>query len=1069
MSNKKTESGRKSLLTGASLLAAAAAAITASPAVAQDDEEAIVVTGTRIPQANLYTTSPVSQVTGEDIQAQGATRVEDLTNDLPQVFAAQGSNVSNGATGTATVNLRGLGAARTLVLIDGHRMGYGSPNSVAADLNQIPGAMVERVEVLTGGASAVYGSDAIAGVVNFIMRDDFEGVRLDAQYGFNQHTNDYEDGFLRDEIAFRNSTNPSQYNLPPDDVVDGYGKEITAIFGASSPDGRGNVTAYIGYRNNDSVLQRDRDYSACALANPANSARPYAPAGTVHWTCGGSATSYPGYFYFNGGASTIDQTTGNLVPFTPNNLYNFGPTNYYQRPDERYTLGAFAHYEINDHVEVYAQAMFSDYRSTAQIAPSGDFFNTNTINCDNPLLNANNAAAICDVDRVADIVDDPGTPEDEVADFIADYLDSGGNSNPLEAQDVINASLGDQTCNNGALDAFGDAFFDPSACSLYIARRNVEGGGRQDDLNYQSYRMLTGVRGEIGDNWNYDVSASWTRVSLSRVYRNDFSVSRLARALNVVDADPGPGVDPQCASVVDGTDPNCVPWDIWTPGGVSQEALNYLQIPLVQRGSTTQQDVIASLTGELPFHLPGAQSNVAASFGAEYRRDAIDSTTDAAFAAGDGAGQGGPTLGLQGDTDVFELFTEARIPIIEGAPFAELLSVDVAYRFSSYDSGVDTDTYKIGAEWAPSSDLRFRGSYQQAVRAPNVIELFAAQGAGLFNLGYDPCDDLRDGGGLDDSVPLACIGVNPWQVTEAQSNGGPNGSLTNPAGQYNGLFGGNPNLEPEEATTTTLGFVFTPSFIPGLNISVDHFDIEVTNLITATGAATLQACYFNNDLSACSQINRNPNNGRIWGGNAAYNVEALNTNIGGLHTVGWDINAGYRMDVGSWGGVNFNLVGTLLDKLETDEGAATGRTPYDCVGLWSGDANCGTPTPEWRHRLRVTWETPWDLDLSMTWRHFGEVTREQNVGGQGGFSADPTTVANTYGTTFDAMNYFDVSGNWQIMENTSLRFGVNNLLDTDPPLSTNTHVGAGFGNGNTFPQVYDALGRWVFVGATVDF
>src|SRR5688572_19446357 len=181
---QQRKSHHKSLLTGASVLAAAAAAMAGAPAMAQDseDDDVIVVTGTRIPQPNLYTTSPITQVTGEEIQSSGVTRVEDLTNELPQVFAAQGSNVSNGASGTATVNLRGLGAARTLVLINGHRMGYGSPTSVASDLNQIPGAMVERVEVLTGGASAVYGSDAIAGVVNFIMRDDFEGVRLDAQY-----------------------------------------------------------------------------------------------------------------------------------------------------------------------------------------------------------------------------------------------------------------------------------------------------------------------------------------------------------------------------------------------------------------------------------------------------------------------------------------------------------------------------------------------------------------------------------------------------------------------------------------------------------------------------------------------------------------------------------------------------------------------------------------------------------------------------------------------------------------------------------------------------------------------
>ena len=1005
MSSKKQSDGnvtRKSLLSGVSIVAAAAAALTGTPAHAQDDDEAIVVTGSRIPQPNLVTTSPVTQLTADDITTQGVTRVEDMTNQLPQVFAAQGSNVSNGASGTAQVNLRGLGANRTLVLINGHRMAYGSPNSAPADLNQIPGAMVERVEVLTGGASAVYGSDAIAGVVNFIMRDDFEGLRLDAQYGFFQHNNDSDDGFIREELAFRGSTNPAQFQLPPDDVVDGYGKEITAIFGVSSPDGRGNVTAYLGYRSNDAVLQRDRDYSACALGNPSIAARPYAPAGTVHWTCGGSATSFPGYFYYNGAAQTIDLGTGNFIAFNPDlHQYNFGPTNYYQRPDERYTLGAFARYEINESMEAYAQAMFSDYSSVAQIAPSGDFFNTNTINCGNPFLPPNVTTA------------------------------NGGLCTPA---DII--------ANN--------------TVSLYIARRNVEGGGRRDNLNYSSYRMLAGLRGPISENWDYDLSASYSRVSLSRVYTNDFSVVRLGRALNVVNTGPdgilGNGDDaPICQSVLDGTDPACVPWDIFTPN-VTDAALNYLQIPLVQRGETIQQVVIGSLTGDLGIGSPMAESNFQTSFGFEYRRDELNSTTDAAFQAGDGAGQGGPTLPLSGATDVFELFGEARLPLIEGGAFAELLSVDLAYRYSDYNNGTTTDTYKVGAEWAPTDDIRFRASFQHAIRAPNIIELFGAQGAGLFNLGFDPCDS-----DAPVAVPAICIGGAPYQIAA------PNANLDNPAGQYNALLGGNPLLQPEEADTTTIGFVFTPSFVPGLNVSVDWFNIDLTSAIAAPAASTVFSCYYQSVISACNQITRHTN-GRLWQG--AGQVVAISTNIGGQSTTGWDINASYNMDIGSMGGLNFQLIGTLVDELNID---LAGPPEFNCVGLWAGDASCGTPTPEWRHRFRVGWETPWDMEFNLTWRYFDEVTREGGIPFPGDPANPSTPVANQLGTVLDAQSYFDIAGTWDVYENTTVRWGVNNLLDQDPPLSTNTHVGAGFGNGNTFPQVYDAMGRWVFVGLTVDF
>jgi outer membrane cobalamin receptor len=242
-----------------------------------------VVTGSRIPQANLITTSPVTQVTAQDITSAGVTRVEDMINQLPQAFAAQNSTVSNGASGTATVNLRGLGSVRTLVLIDGRRMPYGSPSETAADINQIPGGLVDRVEVLTGGASAVYGSDALAGVVNFIMKKDFEGIRVDAQYGMFQHKNDYDGpGDLRNVIAARAATNPSQFKLPADNVTDGISKEVTLMMGVSSPDKKGNLTAYVTYRNNDSVLQADRDYSACTIGG----------ATATTFSCGGSSTAF---------------------------------------------------------------------------------------------------------------------------------------------------------------------------------------------------------------------------------------------------------------------------------------------------------------------------------------------------------------------------------------------------------------------------------------------------------------------------------------------------------------------------------------------------------------------------------------------------------------------------------------------------------------------------------------------------------------------------------------------------------------------------------------------------------
>jgi iron complex outermembrane recepter protein len=963
----------------------------------------VYVTGSRIASPNMVTTSPVTTVTAADIKLQGVTKVEDLISQLPQAFAAQNSTVSNGASGTATVSLRNLdlggSATRTLVLVDGKRMPYGSPNDAAADLNLIPGALVERVDVLTGGASAVYGSDAVAGVVNFIMKDNFEGVQLDAQYGFFQHNNDYDtNGDLRSVIADRASTNPSQFRLPDDNVMDGYSKDITAIMGVNTDDGRGNLTGYISFRDNDEVLQGERDYSACAIGS----------ASATSFTCGGSSTSFPGRFTdFDAFNYTIDQATGEFRDFDADtDQYNYGPLNYYQRPDSRYSVGFMGHYEINPNVEAYTNFMFMDYESKAQIAPSGDFFATTTLNCDNPLLSATQAADIgCTAGNITD-----------------------GDTVPI-----------------------------------YIARRNVEGGGRRDNLGYQTYRGVAGLRGDLFDapGWTYDISAQYSQVTLSRSYTNEFSINRLNRALDVItglDATDPDRLDPNqthnlapgeigCRSADIGTDTNCVPWDIFTLGNVTPAALSYLQVPLLQNGTTTQNVVSAVLSGDMGqygFKSPSADEGLKVALGIEYRRDSLESVTDNSFATGDGAGQGGPTIGLSGAIDAYEMFGEFQMPLVTGQPGIELLSIEGAYRYSDYSIGETSEAYKIGADYAPTSDIRFRASYQQAVRAPNVIDLFQAQGFNLFDLDDDLCDFTDPEG--DGTGGAACIGANPWQVTQAQADGG---ALDSPAGQYQYLQGGNPDLAPEEAETFTVGFVATPTFIPGLSVSLDYYDIDIQKAISTVGASvTMQLCYLENDADACSRIVRNQN-GQLWVGTG--NVIDTNINIGGVSTSGYDVSAAYGFDAGSIGSFNLSMNGTYLDSFDVDP-IGQSFAEYDCVGEYGND--CFTPTPEWRHRARLSWTTPIEaLQLNGTWRYMGEVDLDTGATGR-------------VDSTLDSVNYFDLAGTWGATDYATFRFGVNNVLDQDPPLSAS--VGT-TGNGNTYPQSYDALGRYVFVGATLDF
>jgi outer membrane receptor protein involved in Fe transport len=745
------------------------------------------------------------------------------------------------------------------------------------------------------------------------------------------------------------------------------------MVGVNSGDGRGNITAYATVFDSKQVLQRDRDYSACSLSTTPP---------TTSFGCGGSATSAGGLFTdFSTFYLTVD-TADSFRDFDfGTDLYNFGPLNHYQRPERRWSIGAMGHYEFNENADVYTQVMFNDYESIAQIAPSGNFFETATINCDNPFLPVNSLATIgCGPAEVAAGTDVP----------------------------------------------------------FYIGRRNVEGGGRQQSFANSTFRAIAGVRGAINDAWGYDVSAQYSQGQGTAATLNYYVTPRVQRALDVVDV----GGVPTCQSVLDGSDPACVPWNPFQPGGITQDQLAYLQASGLQIGRINQEIYNASVNGDLGVYgvkSPLASDGIQLVFGTEWRRDTLKNTVDALQELGQLGGSGGPTIGISGGTKVEELFMEARVPIAQDQTGAESLSFDTAYRYSDYGDGVQTDTYKFGLEWAPVQDIRLRASYQKAVRAANIVELFTAQGFNLFDMDGDPCGSDNRNPEASDAECIAS-GVPAGQV------GAP--SLDSPAGQYNFLQGGNTELQPEDADTYSYGIVFTPRFAPGLAITVDYFDIKIEDTISTFGAEnTLDACYINNDPAACGRINRAPG-GQLWVGNG--NVVDTNINIGSLSTKGYDLNLSYTgLEMGRFGSLNFNLTGTYLDELVTEPGP--GIDPYDCVGFYS--SVCFTPKPEWRHRFRTSWATPWDLDLSLTWRYYGSTE---------GFGFDPARID----FELPAEDYFDLAANWAVTEKASVALGINNVLDDNPSISAT--VGT-TGNGNTYPQSYDALGRYVFVRATVDF
>ncbi|OYW16286.1 MAG: hypothetical protein B7Z39_02100 [Novosphingobium sp. 12-64-8] len=1002
-------------------------------AAAEEAPTVIVVTGSRIASPNLDSISPVTVVSAADVKATGTTRIEDLVNSLPQVFAGQGSNISNGSTGTATLDLRGLGSDRTLVLINGRRVIPGDPSSSAADINIIPASMIKRVDVLTGGASAVYGADAVAGVVNFVLDTQFEGFRLDGQYSLYNHRNRAGVGVTQ-ELDRRN------FAYPRGSSTNGGTVDATLSFGAGFDDGHGHVTAYVGYRKTNPVLQSSRDYSSCVLG--AQTTAQVAASPNRPYNCGGSFTGARGNFIaYNSFGDSTDLLGGGADGKSPDGIadsltstvyslgagrsfenaadapYNFGPLNYFQRPDERYTAGLFADYEISEAIHPYMEFMFMDDRTVAQIAPSGNFGSTLSINCDNPLLSAQQKAIVCSSENLL------------------------VSASPLRAFDVVANSPGETAFN----------FTDPSTGAQYnrgflqTFRRNVEGGPRQDDLQHTNYRAVIGTKGRLGKAWNYDAYYQYGRTIFSETYFNDTSISRMTKALDVV---TGPNGQPVCRSVLDGSDPNCKVWDIFG-GTVSKDAISYYSVPAFQRGINTEQVASAYLSGSLGEYgikSPFANDGLGLVVGAEYRKETLNFQPDVLYQTADLSGQGAKILPVQGDYHVTEFFGELRIPLVQDS-FIYDASITGGYRNSKYvlstKNSFTTNTYKIEGEISPVRDIRFRAGYNRAVRIPTLQDLFKPNAIQLDG-STDPCAGFAI---TPDDVGCLAQGLSVGQTV-----------AENPAGQYNGFLGGNPGLSPEVADTITAGAVFTPTFIPGLSISVDYFNIKIKGAIQGYGTDTiLKQCTDTADPTFCSLVHRDAS-GSLWRTSDGFTINPTR-NIGGVKTSGIDVNLGYNREVGA-GRATISFVGTYLDKLITDNGLSPA---YNCAGLHG--VLCGTPNPKWRHQMRVGYEAKNGLGASVRWRFFQHVTQD-------GSSSQPALTGDTQPANLRMpdVSYFDLALTARVGDHYAFRIGANNFFDKQPPLVGNPVCGGDSRcNGNVWAQVYDSVGRYIYAGVTLDF
>ena len=975
----------------------------------------IIVTGSRIASPNEVSTSPIQVISSKSIQVSGKTDITDIISQLPQIFTNDlGQDLGNGTSGlttpggVATADLRGLGPARTLVLVDGRRLGVGSPNTAIAepapDLDQIPAGLVERIEVVTGGASAAYGSDAIAGVVNFIMKRNFEGFQVDGQVGENWHDNG--NTFVQGLVRQFGGTPPTGT------AKDGRNRTFDMLMGTNFADGKGNITAYLSYRHADPVESSQRDYGACQLGVPFP---PTDANGNIIGTaCGGSSNS--NWFQPTGGpnAGNVYSVYGHSfvprgsVATTPTADYNSQAFISMTRQNERYNAAFMVHQEITPAFQPYAEFFFMDDRTHQQTAPAALFKDSNPldatgagdyyVNCSNPLLSAQQQGVLC-------------TPAQIAAD----------------------------TANPGS-----------ATVRMRIGRRNIEGGDRFVDFQHTNYRAVFGAKGNFAEAWSYDVYGQYFYTKFTDSNQKYLSYEGIGNALLVT----GTAANPTCINT---NARGCVPYNIFSDGGVTQAALNYLYQLGTAQGSSTLRTLHADVTGKLGNYgitSPLATEGVGVNIGFEHRNDHEFLQPDSAEESGLLAGFGSAVAPIDNSISVKEEFIELRAPLVQDKPGAKELLFDTGYRRSDYTTAGVTNTYKFEVQYAPVADYRFRASYDRAVRAPSVAELFTPPIVGQAVIGNDPCAP---------PITFSLLQCERTGVTAAQYNSGsiPQGTAT----QLSQETSGNVALKPEQADTYTIGVNFAPSQIPHLTGSIDYYHINIKDEVGVIPyLVILSNCADTGDPAYCSQIVRSPSTGSLTGNSTTSGgyVVQKNYNLGTAVNSGIDAQLNYRLDLPpGFGGLSFALNGSYL--LHNETTPLPGAHTYDCAGLFG--ITCQTVNPRWHHLFRTTWETPWNVAASLTWRYIGAVSQDNNSG-------DPTLHFSTWGAydfynaRIPSYNYLDLEATWNVNKILQIRAGANNILDKDPPV-LNSEIVSG-GAANTY-SLYDMFGRQLFLAFTAKF
>ena len=880
---------------------------------AQEQMEEIVVTGTRIEVPGTVSSSPIYSVGAQEVRLQQQPEVEKILRILPIVKPDDGANVNNGTAGVAAVNLRGLGAQRNLILMDGKRLTPYNEDGIV-DTSQIPTALIERIDIVTGGASAVYGSDAISGALNFVMKKDFEGVEINTDF--------------------------SQTGESDGDTLSAF-----MTLGANVADGRGNVVLSINYSDRESVLLGARPLGQLGIetstgagyeeflagAGPTPAPANCSPTSGATAT-GGSTTTVPTRVAISGGPALGQfRDDGTLGPNC--SVFNFNPFNYYQTPQKRYGGFAMGSFEINEHAEAYARLSYSSTVVRQQVAASGFFGNVWYTPLSNPLMGEQARGFIIDAANAG-----------VTAGTVVALLEDGSNSDFANWKDLN---------GNGVVDAADDL-------KIQYRRRTVEFGERSTNYDNAAIQYLAGVRGDIMGDWRYDFSYQYGQSQRTNISAGYTNVANGEVAITGI-------TDPATGEIVcrDGGD-DCVPINLFGGlGAITPEMAAFSSAAAFEKSLYQQTIVSGSVNGPInAITLPTANNPLAVSFGAEYRDERGDYQPDECWKLAPSSclgGAGGNRLPLAGGFTVKEVFGEAIFPLVAGVPGVQQLDLELGYRYSDYDPSGTSDTWKAGLNWRPIDTLLIRVMQQKAARAPNVGELSAPQVTGLDNATQDPCS-IVNAANIDAELRDLCIGTG---MTAAQV-----GQVENiVSGQINAFSGTDLEALPdiEDADTTTIGFVWTPNFA-NLIVSLDYYDIQVDGYIdTFRPQEVLDGCYVLANPDECAKVRRIGGTLTIPGSG----IETFTTNLEYIKVEGLELSFTYGLDIGRWGGLTF--AGTINQTLTNERLSAVTSPVLDCNGYYG--TSCEGPAPKLGWVQRTTWDYG-NFSASYLWRHIGSVSIE---------------------------------------------------------------------------------------------